>query len=575
MQRLNAQTVLLPLIALGLGVFSWPAWAWVSVGQSPGFGSCDHTSVQAAIDSGENEIRILDNQSFQENLLITGSRTLRGGFTSCLAASLNQQQGDHAEIDGSGSSILPTVNIAMSGTGNITLEKLRITGGSTGVATGGLDGVLNIRNSLVAENGGFSTGGGVFIGNPGDTLQVVIENSSIIGNSATDSGGGIYCESDRANIRLQSGGILENISGGDGGGVYVTGGCNFSSYAGTRFDDGSVLAGVSFNSAVNEGGGIYAGPASTVIVSGYLGPLGAWGNTTDPATIANNTAGSIGGGIFATGSNTVVQIIDADIRGNDGGEFGGGAFVANGALLTSDLSGPDCWHVERCTRWRDNEVSTGVRYGGHVYAAGGVTVRLHRSYLSGGRAALGTAVYARTAGTLLDVEGSYFYDNGLHLPPGTSEQHVIRLLDGAEATLLHTTLGTNLSGVGSLGVSGSASLIDVQNSIVYNNNIPVLATSGGPAFNFDCTIGNESGSTAGAVAVLDPGFRDAPGGDLRLTPGSAAIDRCASAGATLDDTEHDPRGVDDPAVSNLAGLYDAGADEQALGDALFSDRFEP
>ena len=152
-------------------LLSAPAVAWVSVGSSPGFGSCDYATIGDALADGDNEIRILDNQVFTENLLITGSRTLRGGFSSCLAASLNQQQGSNSEIDGSGASLLPTVSILVSGSGIVTLEELKITGGAVGVATGGATGLLNIRNSLIAANSGDLDGAGVSIGNPGDTLQ--------------------------------------------------------------------------------------------------------------------------------------------------------------------------------------------------------------------------------------------------------------------------------------------------------------------------------------------------------------------------------------------------------------------
>jgi len=546
--------------------------AWVSVGESPGFGSCDYTTVQAAINSGENEIRILDNQVFQENLLLTGSRTLRGGFTSCLAASLDQQQGEVSEIDGSDASLLPTVSIAVNGTATITLDKLRITGGATGVATGAVDGVLNIRNSQIAANGGFANGGGLFIGNPGDSLQVVLRDSTIIGNSATDGGGGIYCDSDQTSIRLESGGILENFSGGEGGGVFVADGCHFASYAGTRFDDGSVLAGVSFNTAVGSGGGIFAINGATVTLNGHLGPLGLWGNTTDPATLAGNVSGFEGGGIFAAGPDTVVEIIDGDVRGNRAEGWGGGAIVVGGAALTSDLSGEDCWHAERCSRWRGNE-SEEAR-GGHIYLDSGGSVSLARGFFSGGRAFSGTAIAASGAGTSVEVEGSYFHDNGQYLPDEAWDFHILHFLDGAEGRLLHTTFGANRVGNSALRTSGSTSSIEVRNSIVFQPGTPVFSSSDVPTISFSCVIGNESESTFGAVDVLDPGFRDAEGGDLRLSVGAGAVDRCIDAGAMLPDSDHDARGWDDPAAPNLGGLFDAGADEQTQGDALFSDRFE-
>jgi predicted outer membrane repeat protein len=548
------------------------AMAWVSVGSSPGFGTCTYTTIADALADGDNEIRILDNEVFEENLLITGSRTLRGGFTSCAAAGLNIQSGDNAEIDGSGSSVLPTVSILLSGSGVVTLDNLTITGGAVGVATGGSTGVLTIESSVIAGNGGDLDGAGLSVGNPGDTLQVVIRDSGILGNSTTGSGGGIYCNDSDGLIRLESGAVLENSADEDGGGVYAGSGCRFSSFAGTRIEDGSTLRGILSNVAGGLGGGVYADGGAEIAINGHLGPLGAWGNTTDPATVAGNTAQS-GGGLYATGENTTIEMIDAVIRDNEAESRGGGVRLGSGASLEVDSSGADCWNGLRCSQWHDNRVDGGTEYGGHLYLQN-ASARIDRTHLTGARAELGTAIYALGASAVLEMEGSYLSGNGLNLPFASAD-YVIRLFDNAQATLLHVTVANNLSGEAAFGVSGSNSQLRLDNSIVFNGELPVVAVQSGGQADFDCVVANESDSTGAGVVVGDPGFRNSEAGDFRLSAGSTAIDRCADAGATLPDDEGQPRGLDDPDQINLAGPYDSGADEYRVIDRLFSDRFEP
>jgi predicted outer membrane repeat protein len=547
------------------------AQAWVSVGSSPGFGTCTYATIADALADGDSEIRILSNQVFTENILIADSRTLRGGFTSCLAASLDLKEGNNTEINGSGAALLPTILVLLSNPGVVTLHDLKITGGAVGVATGSTAGVLNIHDSLIVANSGSFDGAGLRIDNPGDTLQVVIRGSSILGNSTTESGGGIYCNHANGLIRLESGAILENSAGGDGGGVWLGNGCRFSSFSGSRIEDGSMLRGILSNSAAGSGGGVYAAAGAQVEINGHLGPLGLWGNTTDPATVANNTA-FYGGAVYATGNDTLVEMIDTVVRDNVALNLGGGALVASGATLNVDVSGASCWNGFRCSQWRNNQASAGSRYGGHVYVDA-ASVQIDRTHLTGGRAQYGTAIYATGWDAVLSMEGSYLTGNGLTSPPSATEYYVVRLLDSAHATLRHVTVAGNSSSQAVFGVLGAGSQVDATNSIVFNGGLPVLATSSGGEGIFSCVIANEDSSTGAGVVVVDPGFRNQAAGDYRLSASSPAIDRCADAGATRPDDEGHPRGIDDPGHPNLAGTYDTGADEFLLVDSLFADRF--
>jgi len=556
------------LTAILVLLASAPALAWVSVGSSPGFGTCTYTSIQDALDDGDTEIRIVNNQDYIENVLITGGRTIRGGFNSCLAASLNQSLGENSTIDGSGSSLLPTILIATSSTVTFTLENLTITGGSLGVHTGAMAGTLTVRDSLIGNNSGFEFGGGISVGNPGDILQVVIQDSAIIENES-DYGGGIYCASANGRIRLESGTIADNLGAVDGGGVYLDNGCSFASYAGSRFDD-DLYDGILRNMTSGDGGGIYAAGGAKVEINGHFGPFNLYGNNTDPATVAENSAGFEGGGIYAIGNDTQIELIDALIRDNSAGNRGGGAFVSNNASLTANLSGDTCWGGWRCSQWRDNSA---VLYGGHLSVYSGASVRVDRSHLSGGRADKGIVLYGNGLSTLLQVDGSFLTGNGSNT--FSTDDYVIRLDAGASAELKHVTVSDNGSSTAAFGVNGSSSELNVANSIVWQFILPVLAATNNPVTVFDCVFVNESDSTGtGVVEVLLPGFRYADD-DFRLRADSPAIDACADADASPSDVEHHSRGIDEPGSSNGTGLYDAGADEYLIIDAMFSDRFEP
>ncbi|MEN1726965.1 MAG: hypothetical protein AAGJ52_00870 [Pseudomonadota bacterium] len=564
--------LLLKLSALFfVGCLCAPVQAWVSVGSSPGFGTCTYNSLADALTDGEEEIRILDNQVFEENINITSARTLRGGFTSCLAASQNIQLGDLATIDGSAISVLPTVSILANTSVVVTLDKLRIVGGSVGLATGATSGVVNLTDSLISGNSGSVNGAGILVGNPSGILQVVIRESSIFGNTTTASGGGIFCNSPNGRIRLESGAILENSADVDGGGVFVGMGCQFSSFAGSRVEDGSVLRGILSNMAGRWGGGLYAENGGVIEINGHLGPSGLWGNTSRPAVVAENSAAS-GGGIHATGFGSRVTLIDAVIRDNWANERGGGLRINDGAELTAHISGTDCWNQRRCSHWRDNRVTDGVEHGGHLFLNNG-TAQIDRTHLTGGRAELGTAIYALGNNANLSLEGSFLTGNGVFLPPLLDDRYVVRLFNGASASMVHVTIANNSSGTAAIGASGSGTSASISNSIVFNSGLPVSENAATGLALFDCIVANDINFLGSGQIVSDVNFRNALNDDFRLTLESTAVDFCGDAGAVLLDEEGHARGLDEPTEADVDGPFDAGASEYLIVDGLFSDRF--
>ena len=174
----------------------------------------------------------------------------------------------------------------------------RITGGEAhggGLHVSGQNATATIRNSLIEGNatlGNFAAGGGI----SANGIPLVIESSTITGNSAARAGGGVY-----------SVGALEirdtEISGNS---AQFGGGINHRSQS--LIIDRTTISG---NMASRSGGGGYIGSRSSPV-------------TITNSTIDNNTAAEMGGGLLLTAINAT--IVNSTFSGNSAGQDGGAIF---------------------------------------------------------------------------------------------------------------------------------------------------------------------------------------------------------------------------------------------------------
>ena len=164
--------------------------------------------------------------------------------------------------------------------GNNASRIALIDGGSTFVAL----------NALNLTDGDTSGNGGALYANNGATLALSF--SSVFGNFA-NSGAGIAA-ANSASLDVTTSTISANSASGYGGGVYGTSGANVS------------LKNVTLegNVALNSGGG----------VSNYFGAL-----TAINTTITGNYAGTYGGGLEASGTETLINTLIAG--NNTGGSY--------------------------------------------------------------------------------------------------------------------------------------------------------------------------------------------------------------------------------------------------------------
>ncbi len=135
-------------------------------------------------------------------------------------------------------------------------------------------------------------------------------------NTAGGSGGALF----GSGFAIRYSSIADNRSGGDGGGLALSG-------TGSSAFDWSTVSG---NRAALSGGGVYATAPGGGPVATDRGLFAA------NSTIANNRAGSDGGGIAAPGgqSTTDLESVTLARNGVPSGRLGGGLYLRNGDTIT-------------------------------------------------------------------------------------------------------------------------------------------------------------------------------------------------------------------------------------------------
>lgn len=484
----------------------------------------------------------------------------------------------------------------------MTLENLEIRNGRASFAGGGvrIQGHadrhrvrfhnVEIHSNQTTSNG---SGGGISIEatSPGTSSINWVstdQNTLIHNNHAPGDGGGIACfntvGSSNPPVSLFNPLILDNRAVSNGGGISVNGCRNVSIRTnGMEHRIGGNEAGA-FNSG-GDGGGLYVtgGGRVTVQASG----------TEKSAFISGNLADN-GAGAAVNGSLSRLELVNVRVRVNTSSDDGGGLYVSNGAELvmgrhggTSSFPG-DCGPLpdadSRCSELQANQAGSG----GGLTVVGGAQADINQTRIRqnvGGE--FGSSV-ARAAGqgSALNIEGAFIHSN-----IGSSSLMVNE--DDAVMRVRWSTIAGNDSDedvdvVFRLGAgTNEQTLLNVDSSIIWEPSLIMISSpSGTPTSAADCLIGHLDESIAGFDSTeyysqIDPSLRDPANGDLRLQPVSPAVDYCDDAIAPgFGDMLDNPRGEDVggpliDAPNALGGAFDIGAHElQELQERLFRDRFE-
>ena len=255
---------------------------------------------------------------------------------------------------------------------------------------------LTITNNLAT---GTTGSGGAMLSLDG---SIVIDNSTITGNSARRAGGAF--ELVNGSLNISNSNVSENdvngtagaVGPGNGGALHITG-SSMVDISSSTFND---------NAAAAEGGALWNQANSQIIVS----------NTTIDGNTANGTAAdSGGGGIYANGGDT--QVYDTTISNNiANGSNGGGITIQGGTLIvqtstissnTATLDGAGVYHAGTSADFDIVTVAqnTANGSGGGLYSAAG-TFTIKNTLVAENTAAANVNVFGITSGgyNLIEID---------------------------------------------------------------------------------------------------------------------------------------------------------------------------
>lgn len=570
-------------LSILLIVFYNQSWSTVTVGSSPGNGTCNYTNIQDALDSNDPEIRILNNQEFIANLTIDHSVNIRGGYATCQEASNGTPVTTNTIIKGTnliGASVI-TINTASEfdiHLFNLTLQDATdtpfIINGGHGINLLSSSGYLALWNTIIRNNSS-EKGGGIYMGEALGSVDLFMSDSEISGNSASIMGGGIYCEGSNTNhnsIIMNGESVISGNTAENGGGVAIINDCAAFFYSGLDTSDSNDLYGIIGNYASKSGGGLYLDNVNYVNIG--------FPNTSQAlvklATVKNNTADEDGAGVYII-NDSYVLFNDANIDNNDAGRNGGGIFISSGSTMIMSPVQSQCSQAGKCSILSNNKSGT-TNLGGGLYMNGNADARIFNTFIYGNRADYGTAVYISEAiatGTSLSLEGNYIYENGNNGSGDYQDSYVVRGNGEVEIDIFHNTItDNNVNDASAIIGVANGTVMNLMNSIVHNVNETVLDDAGTNFLDNRCLMVNEDTSISGQIIIPTnfPDFVDSNNNDYHLT--THGIDWCVIHGSVLKDTDNDLRGWDDPTDEGILAYYDVGADESYASDIIFIGGFE-
>ncbi len=540
---------------------------------------CDYSSIQAAINSNPDEIRVTDSGGnvFVENLLIENQNLLiNGAFSDCTSASIGFENGFRSTI--AGSTITGSLIQIMGDQQRyeVTIKNMSIESGD-GQFGGGLA-VLQADLQLALENVAFSgntadSGGAIAV--VGGDVNVQAIDLQISQNNANE-GGGIYCSGFNNKLIFQDTGnpdvgIFSNsATKGDGGGVFLTEGCEFTSYMGSAyFDTFTDFRGINRNTATGKGGGVAVENGAKLYLKGYQECINGEciGNNQDAVTIGENQADGFGGGISAKGKGTLVEAYAFNIHSNNAISGAGISMEQNARLVTDNLY-VNCWQPGACNQIINNKASF---TGGAFYAQSGAELYITKTLFNRNRADL--AVIASVWGNaLLNIDSSIVAFNANNGEGGFNDEYLFNVFSGGLFNLSFSTIGNNFTP--SAMIRNGGTRVQLIGSIIYDPDSSIYTTVTSGILNAECLVLSDDENITGTDILLEePSFISAVSGDFHLLPNSPAIDLCAPDTLVIQDLDLNARGIDVPNMPNNEGPYDAGAYE-FRPDLIFGNGFE-
>ncbi len=543
--------------------------AIITVGAEAG---CSAANLSAAISLASatveaDEIRLnFANESNYTNtqLLIRdfgtalkGELSIVGGFSSC--ADTTPILTPVAVAGAPGNPIFQIDTLA--GDSIVTLRNLILRFGGRGLVIEG-NSTVTLDNTEVRSN----SGPGITISGGADLVLGGASGQGRISNNTTSGfGGGIDCRG--AGIEAINASISGNqANSGGGGGIYA------SSCVVVLEKD----AFVSGNSAI-DGGGIYADRGSIVVFSGTSEGL---------PSLGGNSASDDGGGLYAKNAGTLVAFINARVVANSAANRGGGIFVDENGTVSMEGTAASCRRPlsattnDECSQLHGNELTSG-NLGAAIFAGNGAGLFLTRTFIER-NSGTGALIHVSGSSTRANLEGLSVSENDV--------RHLYVVNGGANMTTGFVSANGNTyacadpepcdAGIAQLDSAASLSL---HSSIYW----PAAGVSGDGTgiLTGKCLMVSSGTGLAGVLpnttTGIDPLFVDPSTGNLRIPGNSPAVDYCDESdySALTTDIDIQERGQDWPGNPDgspgiAGGLFDLGMDELTLPEELFSDGFE-
>jgi hypothetical protein len=540
---------------------------------------CDYQDIQSALNAGNGQsIHVTTQQVYRELLEIQDKNiTIKGGFADCAAAEAdaagNSKTTISGDLDDNGHG--DGTVMLITGSGQVTLHGLKITEGtpshlSGGVAIDGFAGTVSIIDSLLVENYGLY-GGGLGVHNSPDATVLLGSEVLIINNHANFAGGGLFCN-DTSVIRnpdtVFGSGISNNTVNMNGGGVYLSYGCELTFKSGRPDPQFLNFRGLAGNQANRNGGGAYIASGARLIL---VPAAGQTVNLSENVADADDSGHGHGGGAFVTGMQSVLYMVNTRLVANQAVD-GGGVYVHDQASLLFGREANNCIDKQRCAWIKSNEASS---QGGAIYATDHSQVKLVRAALEFNRADAGTAIYLDEFSEA-EVDYSLFSRNGGNGANGWLDFGVFHAHNSAQMTLMHSTVVDNLAETAVFITDMTPFSLNIMNSIVHDPGsglaVDLSQQQEDDLFVWCSLFHEDSGLYGNDVLVEDPHFMNRNARDFSLNHlQSPAIDECFELSEYDRDYLAAPAGWDDPNVVASGGGFDMGAFESYGSDVIFKD----
>lgn len=469
--------------------------------------------------------------------------------------------------DGNGGGILNEGVLSLNQT---SLKNNSAIGDDAGEGGGGLfnAGDVDITGGVIASNlasGVAGSGGGILNASGG---SLVATNTFITSNIANRAGGGIEDSSGggTVNVRLFNSMLTGNNAGvgplavaapGNGGGLHISG-------DGGALIDGGVVAN---NVAGSEGGGLWNSVGLMTVRNGTIVQSNtAYGDAADnggggifnnggtvnviDSTISRNAAVGVsgsGGGVFST--DGMFRLINTDVLGNAANRAGGGAEIIDGGIYIFEST------VSANIAGPGDTAAPGN--GGALHVSGTATSSVVTdSVVTGNIAAReGGGLWNQSGSSTLSITGSTLtgntaYGDGADDGGGGVFNNGGTVVIRTSAIDSNQATGTSGSGGGLLSLDGR---IDITDSSLSGN---VANRAGGGIEIVDGTLVFRTGALNNNIAGLGGSAAPGNGGGLHVT---------GTAGTFVRVTQSDVKR--NSAASEGGGLWNQAGSQMVVGNS--------